>query len=368
VPNTIQRLNDLGQSIWCDNLSRPMLDGGELRRLIDLGLVGITTNPTIFMKAITGSKAYDEQIAALAGDGCDLPQLYEGLVLADVGAAADALRPVHERTHGLDGYVSLEVNPRLAHDTDATIAEARRLFHALKRPNVFIKVPATPAGLPAIRTLIAEGINVNVTLIFALEMYERVMEAYLAGLHERARRGENLAGVSSVASFFVSRVDTLVDKLLRTKGGSPQLEGRAAVANAKLAYARFEQVFAPQGPFSKLAALGARVQRPLWASTSTKDPAYPDTKYVDSLVAPHSVNTLPPETIAAVLDHGKTTVAIRDELPEAQRCFEQLRAAGINIDDVTDQLLTEGVHAFAKSFDDLLANLETKRTRLTAAR
>lgn len=370
--NTIQRLYENGQSIWCDNLGRGMIDGGELQRLIDLGIVGVTSNPTIFMKAITGGGDYDERIDELRAEGRDLTGIYEGLVLADVADAADLLRPVYDRTDGVDGYVSLEVNPKLAYDTAATVAEARRLFRTLNRPNVFIKVPATDEGLPAIETLIGEGVNVNVTLIFSLAMYERVMQAYLDGLDRLDRARGELSKVASVASFFVSRVDSLVDKLLekkRAEGADVKaLFGKAAVVNAKLAYAMFERVFDAAGPFGELAAKGARVQRPLWASTSTKNPAYSPTIYVDELVGPMTVNTLPLQTIDAVLENGRTDVTIRDGLAQAEALLDKLSGMGIEMDAVADQLRVEGVDSFAKSFDELFENLSRKKDRLRAAR
>jgi len=362
-----------------------MIDSGELTRLIGLGVVGITSNPTIFMKAISTGTDYDDLLARvyeppasskLLSDA--LVNAYEKLVLPDIADAADLLRPVYERTHGVDGYVSLEVNPKLAYDTAATIAEARRLFGELNRSNVFIKVPATDQGVPAIETLIGEGINVNVTLIFSIAMYEKVMQAYLGGLKRlQAARGD-LSSVASVASFFVSRVDTAVDRELvspkpspLTKGGPrgvDSLLGKAAVANAKLAYARFREVFAPRGAFAALTAQGARVQRPLWASTSTKNPAYRDTMYVDDLVGPDTVNTMPPETLAAVLDHGRTEVTVDRDLDAASDTFKQLARQGIDMKAVTDQLTIDGVNAFAKSFDELLAHLGRKCSQLNPAK
>jgi len=371
MSNVIQKLNGQGQSIWCDNLSRAMLDRGELSRLIGLGVVGITSNPTIFMNAIAGSEDYDARIAALAATGLSSAEIYENLVLPDIVEAADLLRPVYDRTHGVDGFVSLEVNPHLAYDTAGTVSEARRLFGLVNRPNVFIKVPGTPEGVPAIETLIGEGIHVNVTLIFARGLYEKVMLAYLNGLKRIVAAGGNPDKVASVASFFVSRVDTLVDKLLVEKhpphADISDLLGKAAVANARLAYARFEVVFRPGGAFDALRAEGARVQRPLWASTSTKNPDYPATKYVDELVAPQSVNTLPLATIDAVLHEGRSAVSIHDDLPGARAIFEQLARLGIHLDAVTEKLLADGVAAFAKSYDELLAGIEQKRRRLRAA-
>jgi transaldolase len=372
VANAIQALSQRGQAIWCDNISRGMIESGELKRLIDLGVTGVTSNPTIFMKAISGGTDYDGRFEALLAESPELMAVYEGLVLPDIADAADALRPIYDRTGGGDGFISLEVSPKLAYDTAGTLAEARRLFTTLNRPNVFIKVPATDEGIPAIETLIGEGINVNITLIFSLAMYERVMDAYLAGLRRFDAAGGDLARVASVASFFVSRVDTLVDKLLAEKRaagvGVDGLFGQAAVANARLAYARFEEVFASAEEFAGLAAKGAHVQRPVWASTSTKNPDYPDTLYVDGLVGPHTVNTIPPPTIDAVLDHGTTEVTIRDDLEGARKLFARLAEFGIHLDEVTDRLLTDGVKAFADSFDQLFANLEQKRRNLQTAK
>ncbi len=391
MADMIQKLYEQGQSLWCDNLSRHMIDSGELQRLIDLGVVGVTSNPTIFMKAITGGRDYDAQLGKLLSEGRDTMGIYEGLVLPDVADAADILRPVYDRTDGVDGYVSLEVNPKLAYDTAGTIAEARRLFKSLSRANVLIKVPATDEGIPAVETLIGEGINVNVTLIFSIAMYEKVMGAYITGLERLGAGGGDLSKIASVASFFISRVDTLVDKLLSersspSKSGSndqpatrshtderspdaatEQLLGKAAVANARLAYARFEQVFDPAGPFKTLAAKGARVQRPLWASTSTKNPDYPPTKYVDGLVGPCTVNTAPPNTLEALMHEGHVGVTIRDDLADARALFGQLEKIGIHIEAVTDKLRADGVDLFAKSFDDLLANLTQKQEQLLAA-
>lgn len=371
MSNTIQTLNELGQSVWCDNLSRHLIESGELAQLIETGVVGVTSNPTIFMKAITGSHDYDRRFDELLAKGRDTNGVYEGLVLPDIVDAADLLRPVFDRTNGGDGYVSLEVNPHLANDTAATLDEARRLLAAIDRPNVLIKVPATDDGIPAIETLIGEGLSVNITLIFSQRMHERVMQAYLAGLRRLAEAGKDLSRVTSVASFFVSRVDTLVDKRLEEKRQAgtnvDELLGRAAIANARLAYARFEEVFAPDGEFGALAARGARVQRPLWASTSTKNPAYSPTKYVDGLVGPSTVNTLPPATIDLALREGKTDITIRDDLAEARTVLARLDVIGIDMDEVTDQLRIDGVNAFAKSFDELMAALEAKRESLRAA-
>jgi len=371
--NRIQQIYQQGQSVWCDNLSRSMIDAGELRRLIGLGVVGVTSNPTIFMKAITQSADYDEAFQGLLEKGVEVADvLYERLVLPDIAEAADQLRPVYDRTGGVDGFVSLEVSPKLAFDTDATIAEAKRLWSALDRPNVYIKVPATDEGVPAIESLIAEGMNVNVTLIFSVAMYNRVMRAHLNGLDRFLVRGGDASRVSSVASFFVSRIDSAVDKLLeRAEGEGHEVDhlfGETAVANAKLAYARFQETFDLHGDFGELAAQGARVQRPLWASTSTKNPVYPDTIYVDELIGPHTVNTMPPATIEAVLDHGAVTPSLTDNLDEARAHMVRLAEVGIDLTEVTDRLTVEGVDLFAKSFDELLENLQRKQSELRALR
>ncbi len=363
----------MGQSIWCDNISRGMIDNGTLQRLIQWGVVGVTSNPTIFMKAITTGHDYDERFSELLADGADTMAVYEGLVLPDIADAADMLRPVYDGTHGIDGYVSLEVNPKLAFDTEGTIAEARRLHAALDRPNVLIKVPATDEGIPAIETLIAEGISVNVTLIFAIESHEKAMAAYLNGLQRFVQSGGDPSKVASVASFFVSRVDGVVDKKLEAlrANGTPvdHLLSRAAIANARLAYERFTQVFDntdPSGVWATLQRSGARVQRPLWASTSVKNPAHPKTKYVDALVGLHTVNTLPPATIEEVLSGGATEDIIMEGRDEARALLAELEGLGIVLKDVTDQLLRDGVRLFAASFDELLANIEQKQQRLRA--
>ncbi|MBN1963666.1 MAG: bifunctional transaldolase/phosoglucose isomerase, partial [Anaerolineae bacterium] len=352
----------LGQSIWYDNISREILNNGEFAALLQQGILGVTSNPTILEKAISGSDAYDDAIREQVAAGSDVMEIYESLAIADISRAADMLRSVFDATNGGDGFVSLEVDPRLAHDTTRTISEARRLFGELGRPNVMIKVPATPAGIPAIETLIGEGININVTLIFSQQRYEEVAEAYLKGLEALAAAGGSLSRVASVASFFVSRVDSLVDKLLAEKGNT-DLQGKIAVANSKLVYERFQRIFS--GPrWEKLAAQGARVQRPLWASTSTKNPSYPDTLYVDTLIGPHTVNTVPPDTLAAILDHADVRVSIVDGVEAARQQFYQLAELGIDMDAVTDQLQDEGVDKFAISFNQLLERVEGKRAAL----
>ncbi|MBI4789787.1 MAG: bifunctional transaldolase/phosoglucose isomerase [Chloroflexi bacterium] len=370
MTKSIQQAQQLGQSIWYDNIRRALLTSGELKRLVEDGVVGVTSNPSIFEKAIVGSTDYDSALRTLAQEGNELDAIYETLVLDDIATTADLLRPVYGRTDGRDGYVSVEVRPTLAHDTDGTISEARRLFHALARPNVMIKVPATPEGIPAIEALIAEGINVNVTLIFSIESYGAVADAYLRGLEKRAANGGDLRHVASVASFFVSRVDTAVDRQLDAliRGGKKDLQsllGQAAMANSKLAYARFKEIFNSQR-FATLQAQGARVQRPLWASTGTKNPQYRDVVYVEGLIGADTVNTVPPATLTAFNDHGQVAATLETGLAEAKRTLAQLADVGIDLATITRDLQAEGVQAFVESFDKLLANLDDKRARLLA--
>jgi transaldolase/glucose-6-phosphate isomerase len=366
--NRIRQITLLGQAIWLDYISRDLVRSGELAALIDDGVTGLTSNPTIFHTAISGSTTYDDDIRRLAREGKSAAQVYETLALADIGAAADCLRPVYNETHGRDGFVSLEVDPKLAHDTAATMADARRLYRTLNRPNVMIKVPATEQGMPAIAALISEGINVNATLIFSIALYEKVMDAYIAGLGRFRKTGRPLGLVSSVASFFVSRIDTLTDKVIehRINHGEEHLEplyGRAAVAYAKLAYARYRAVF--EGPrFEELRSAGARPQRPLWASTGTKNPAYPDTKYVDSLIGVNTVSTVPPDTLRALQDHAVTAQTVDDGLAQAQATLDELASIKVDMDWVADTLLQEGVQAFIDSHEQLLADIEAKRAAL----
>lgn len=354
----LHELNRLGQSIWYDNIRRALLDNGEMQALIEAGVTGVTSNPTIFEKAIVGSSDYDTELRQLIAAGMPVGAIYEKLAIADIQRTADLLRPVYERTGGADGYVSLEVSPTLAHDTEGTIAEARRLFAALERPNVMIKIPATPAGIPAITSAIASGINVNVTLIFSLAQYEAVANAYIAGLEQRAAAGGDVAKIASVASFFVSRVDTKVDKALEQRGNTDLL-GTIAIANAKLAYARFKEIFSG-ARWETLAARGARVQRPLWASTGTKNPRYPDTLYVDGLSGPDTVNTVPPATLQALLDHATVAATLESGVDEARARIARLAELGIDFDTITAELLDEGVASFAKSFEDLMEGIAAK--------
>ena len=362
--NPIQQLGRLGQSVWYDNMYRALIETGELQRLIDSGVTGLTSNPTIFEKAISSSDDYDESLVAHARRSSDPQGLFEGLAVEDIRAAADLLLPIYERTEGADGFASLEVNPHLAHDTKGTIKAARRLFLALDRPNVMIKVPATPEGIPAIRDLIGRGINVNVTLIFSLEMYTRVRDAYIAGLEDLVAAGGNPARVSSVASFFVSRVDSSVDGLIGDSGGAlDEYAGKAAVANAKIAYQDFKSTFSTDR-FRAVAEHGARVQRPLWASTSTKNPEYSDVLYVETLIGPHTVNTMPDATLAAFMEHGTAQTSIENGADEARATISALEAGGVSMDAVTTQLMHDGVKAFADSFDELLDNIVVKRDKL----
>jgi transaldolase len=364
------RAAELGQSMWYDNISRDLLDGGELARLVrDAGVRGVTSNPTIFQKAMTTSAAYAQEFERLAASGRSAAEIYEALAVSDIQRGADVLRPVYDASEGRDGFISLEVSPSLAHDTAGTLAEAKRLWAAVDRPNLMIKIPATAEGVPAVRAAIAAGINVNITLIFAVSSHAKVIDAFMAGLEDRVNAGKPVDRVASVASFFVSRVDTSIDKSLEAKG-SPEalaLRGKAAIANAKLAYELFEREFGSPR-FAKLRAKGAQVQRPLWASTSTKNPSYKDTIYVDALIGPHTVNTLPPATLSAFNDHGVVAVTIKDGLAEAKSQLAAIEAQGVSVERVCAELLKDGVASFAKSFTDLLGAVESRRAALAASR
>ena len=365
--NPIQQLGQLGQSVWYDNMYRALIETGELQRLIDSGITGLTSNPTIFEKAISSSDDYDESLVAHARRSSDPQDLFEALAIEDIRAAADLLLPIYEGTRGADGFASLEVNPHLAHDTKRTIEAARRLFLTLDRPNVMIKVPATPEGIPAIRDLIGRGINVNVTLIFSLAMYARVREAYMAGLEDLIASGGDPSRVSSVASFFVSRVDTSVDDLIADSDGAlDHLLGKAAVANAKIAYQDFRDTFGTDR-FHSMAERGARVQRPLWASTSTKNPEYSDVLYVETLIGTDTVNTMPDATLAAFMEHGTARTSIEHEVDQARDAISALEAGGVSMEAVTTQLMHGGVKAFADSFDELTENIVAKRDKLLSA-
>jgi transaldolase len=361
----LKQISELGQSLWYDNIERSMIEEGELARLVaEDQIVGVTSNPTIFQKAISGSQAYDEQIDEILAENPTIPikDLYEALAIKDIQDAAEVLYPVYERTNGRDGYVSLEVSPTLADDTAGTIAEAKRLFETVSRPNLMIKIPATQAGLPAVTEVIGSGINVNVTLMFSLQNYIDVANAYIAGLEKLAEAGGDLRRVASVASFFVSRVDTLFDKLLAESGQAEAkaLQGKLAIANAKAAYKKFKEIFGSER-FQKLAAKGARVQRPLWASTSTKNPDYRDVLYAEELIGPDTVDTAPPATIEALKDHGQIRPSLEEGLEEAESLLARLTEFDISYDDATDKLQHDGVVAFAQSFVELLNALEEKR-------
>jgi len=364
----LTELSTYGQSLWYDNISRDLLDDGTIQRLVDEGVTGMTSNPAIFEKAIIASSAYDEQLRELALRGKSAQEIFEAMAVQDIRAAADILRPVYDRTKGVDGYVSLEVSPFLAHNTAATAAEAGRLAKWVERPNLMIKIPATPEGLPAIEQSLAAGLNINITLIFSRASYAAVMEAYLKALERRASAGQPIDGIASVASFFVSRVDTLIDKLLDEKAAADPasqarlkaLQGQAAVANARLAYQLFKEKFS--GPrWDALTAKGARVQRPLWASTSTKNPAYRDVIYVEELIGPHTVNTAPGQTIDAFRDHGVARATLDTQVKESKALEQSLADAGIDLDWVTDKLLDDAVKLFADPFQKLLDAIEAKR-------
>jgi transaldolase len=369
--NSLKQLGTLGQSIWLDYIRRDLIAGGGLRHLIEEdGLRGMTSNPSIFEKAIVDSHDYDEDIRAMALEGKDAAAIYETLSQRDVQSAADEFRPLYDKTDGNDGYVSLEVNPHLAHDTNKTMEEALRLWAALKRPNVLIKVPATADGLPAIQQLISEGVSVNVTLLFGLPRYRQVVEAYIAGIEARAAQGKPVNHVASVASFFISRIDALVDPLLEkliAQGGkaadlAKNLHGQVAIASAKMAYQAYKEIFGSDR-FRKLAAMGAAVQRLLWASTSTKNPDYSDVKYVEALIGPDTVNTAPLETLDAYRDHGEPKARLEQDVKQARRVLVRLAELGINIDTVTRQLEDEGVEKFNKPFDKLMETLAQRSPR-----
>ena len=367
----LTELEEIGQSIWLDYIQRSMITSGELKQLVDKGLKGVTSNPAIFEKAIAGSKDYDDDLKQLIKTDHSLKQIYEALALKDITLASDQLRGVYNATNGKDGFVSLEVSPLLAYKTEKTVAEARRLFETVNRPNVMIKVPATAAGLPAITELIGCGVNVNVTLIFSLENYKAVAAAYQAGLEKLAKTGPIVAcghpidKVASVASFFVSRVDSAVDKELEAIGNS-ELAGKIAIANSKMAYAEYQGIL-QQPRWQELAAKGARVQRVLWASTSTKNPAYPDNLYVDELIGPDTVNTLPPSTLESFMDHGQVAETLTQGLPEAQDQAAKLVDLGIDLDAITRKLQDDGVIAFAEPFAKLLESIAEKCKILKAA-
>lgn len=366
----LAQLSRAGVSVWLDDLSRELIGSGDLTRLVaEQHVVGVTSNPTIFASALGRGDRYTEQLQRLAARGASVEQAVFEVTTDDVRSACDLLRPVYDATDGLDGRVSIEVDPRLAHDTTATIEAARLLWRTVDRPNTMIKIPATVEGLPAITTAVSEGISVNVTLIFSLRRYRAVMNAYLAGLEAAHEAGRDLSTIASVASFFVSRVDTEVDKRLEAVGTAEALglRGKAAVANARLAYQAFEEVIAT-ARWGVLAASGARVQRPLWASTGVKNPAYPDTLYVTELVAPDTVNTMPGATLRATADHGRITGdTVRGRYGEAAQLLDRLQGLGVGYNDVTDLLEREGVQKFEKSWEELLATVSDELARLSVS-
>jgi len=374
MTNPLLQLKDYGQSVWYDNIDRAQLVSGQFKQMLEEdGLQGVTANPTIFQKSISAGHAYDEQMQQLISQGKSTNEIYEDLVIKDIQTVADLLRPIYDSTEGKDGYVSLEVSPELANDTDGTIAEAARFWQLVKRPNLMIKIPATPAGIPAIRKTLSNGINVNVTLIFSIESYRAVTEAYIQALEERKAAGKDVKHIASVASFFVSRVDVLVDPLLDKKIQATSdpaeqqklkaLQGKAAIANARLVYQDFEKIFGSPR-FEDLKEAGARVQRPLWASTSTKNPTYRDVLYAEELIGPETVDTMPLETVRNFADHGRVRNSIGDDLDGARNTLDELEQIGIHYAQVTQQLLDEGVQKFADSFHQLFAGIDSKKNAI----
>ncbi len=368
--NPLLRLREYGQSIWLDFLSRKIMRSGELKKLIEEdGLLGMTSNPSIFNKSISGGEFYDEEIKSMIDKGKEPSEIYETIAIKDVQDAADIFRPVYDRLEGGDGFVSLEVNPHLARDVDGTLKEARKLWKKLDRPNVFIKVPSTLEGLTCIRQLISEGINVNVTLLFGLPRYKEVAQAYISGLEDRIKAGKPVKGISSVASFFLSRIDVLVDpmveKLLESRGKKEEYarmaHGQVAVSSAKEAYQIYREIF-DDDKFRELRGKGASPQRVLWASTSTKNPDFSDVKYVEPLIGPETVNTVPQETLEAYRDHGNPDSRLEKGLKDARTILSMLPELGIDIDKITRQLEDEGIEKFNKPYDDLLASIEKKRS------
>jgi len=371
MTNPLIQLKALGQSVWYDNIDRSQLNSGQFKRLLDEdGVVGVTANPTIFQKSISHGDAYDAQITQLIKEGKSTNEIYEAIILQDIRTVADILRPIYDSTNRQDGFVSLEVSPDLAHNTEGTISEVRRFWKMVDRPNLMIKIPATQEGIPAVRQALTEGINVNITLIFSIEFYRQVTDAFLTALEDRNAEGKDINHIASVASFFVSRVDTLVDKLLEdkikaTSDSAEQqmlksLEGKAAIANARLVYQDFKRIFGTPR-FETLKHSGAQPQRPLWASTSTKNPAYRDVLYAEELIGPHTVDTMPLETIENFRDHGQVRLSIEDDIPQAKAELAALEEIGIHYDQVTQQLLDEGVQKFADSFHELFQGIESKK-------
>jgi len=372
----VEALLKQGQSIWQDDIARSMLITGKLASTIkDVGVRGLTSNPTIFEKAISGGTDYDAQISELLGEGKAAQDIFEALEVSDLQGALDLFRPIYDQSEGRDGFCSIEVFPDAARDANQTRIQTRRLWDEVNRPNLMVKIPGTAEGAPVVGEMLAQGININITLLFSIAAYERVAWAYVEALEKRAAAGQPIDRIASVASFFVSRVDTLVDKMLDEKIASDPgnaakyeaLKGKIAVANAKLAYAKYQEIFGGDR-FAKLKAAGARPQRPLWASTGTKNPAYSDTLYVDTLVGPDTVNTMPEKTIAAFLDHGSTERAVDEDVDQSRQLMADLAAAGIDIDAVTHQLEEEGIASFVKSFESLLDGVEAKRSQLAGVR
>jgi transaldolase len=362
----LHELSELGQSVWIDSLSREWLETGELARMMrEDAVVGVTSNPTIFQKAMSEGDWYDEQLREVLNGEDDLKEIFLQLAVRDIERACDLMRPVFDETHHVDGYVSMEVDPDFADDTDATIEEAMRFHEWVDRPNLYVKIPATKPGLPAIEEMIARGRNINVTLIFSLQRYTEVAEAYIRGLERLVEAGGEPSKVASVASFFVSRVDTEADRRL-DEVGHPELKGKLAIANAKLAYRRYHEIFADER-WETLVDHGATPQRCLWASTSTKNPEYRDVMYVEELIGPETVNTMPKETIEAFQDHGRVDLTLERDLYEAMGLFEQIAEAGVDYDDVTETLEREGVQKFSDSFHELLEGIEAKRGQLVSA-
>lgn len=369
--NPLAQLAETGQSVWYDLMERALITSGKLQKLIDEDdLRGLTSNPTIFEKAIGGSEDYDESLRELAEKDASTDEIYESLVVNDISNAADVFRPVYDRTNRVDGYVSLEVSPNLAHQGEATLAEARKLWGLLGRPNAMIKIPATEEGIPAVEEAIASGINVNITLIFSRDVYDKVIEAYMRGLERRVEQGQPIDSIASVASFFVSRIDAAADKEINERIQQAttdeerkelsSLLGKVAIANAKLAYQLFQERFSSER-FGKLKAKGARVQRPLWASTGTKDPRYSDVLYIEQLIGPDTVNTIPPKTYDAFRDHGTVSRTLDKDVDEAKEVLRRLEAAGISLDDITRRLTADGVKSFADSFTSLIKTIDTRR-------
>jgi transaldolase len=371
MTNPLLQLKTQGQSVWYDTIDRGQLVSGLFKRLLDEdGIVGVTSNPTIFQKSISHGDAYDEQMTQLIQQRKSTNEIYEALVIKDITTVADMLRPIYDRTNRQDGFVSLEVSPDLAHDTEESLSEARRFWKMVDRPNLMIKIPATPEGIPAVQQALTEGININITLIFSLDSYREVADAYISALEDRNAEGKDISHIASVASFFVSRVDTLVDQLLedkiKTTSDSAEqqklksLEGKAAIANARLVYQEFTRIFhTPR--FETLKHSGAHVQRPLWASTSTKNPAYRDVLYAEELIGPDTVDTMPLETIENFRDHGRVSRTVENDIQQAKDVFAALEKVGIHYDQVTKQLQDEGVQKFADSFHALFQGIESKK-------